>query len=256
MKQYLLKLFFSCLLRRKLFVFNILILFLLPSCMFTGKWKQKLYLQSHDYKEFILHTLPQNYKIICGVQNVITKNNKLYIQLQFDSLLIGKNRFLNIEIPSDNKEKEFPLIYEANKKKDNGTLCYLYLISDASFYNNKEDEISKLFDYSDSTTTDFDSIKEFLPISDHQKTGDIVTMAYLNFSYSSASQFFITWQKDTNDNWLAKKEIYLTQAKRFIKWEKRKKVWYYAKHSFYVITFCTDIVTFPYQVIQLIKHAK
>lgn len=240
----------------KLVIFIILIIFLLPSCMVTGKWKEKLYIQSHDSKEFILPTLPQNYKLICGVQNFITNNNKLYIQLQFDSLLIGENRFLNIELLSDNKEKEIPLIYETIKKEENGTLCYLYLISDESFYKNKEDEISKLFDYYDSTTCNFDSIKEYLPISVHQKVGDTVVIANLNFSYSSASQFFITWQKDTLDNWQPKKEIYLTQAKRFIKWEKRKKVWYYAKHSFYVITFCTDIVTFPYQVIRLIKHAK
>ncbi len=249
--------------KRKFDFLKILFLFLLPSCMFTNALKQKLYIQKHDSKEYNLPIYPQNYKIICGMQNRITHNNKVCYQLQFDSLLKGKNRFLNIEFPIDNKENEFPFIYESRKKVEKGTLCYVYLIGNASFYSNEKSEISKLFDYSYRTPSNFDSIKVLLPTSQHVKTGDTVIMANLNFSnyYNSNDIAFIIWQKDTTNNWQAKNELYFpvvskTYTKPIIKWKKRNRIGYYAKHSFYIVTFCADIVTFPFQILVLKGQAK
>lgn len=241
----------------------LLLMFFLPACMFTNSLQKKLYVQSHVSKEYNLPEYPQKYKILCGKQNLITKSDKKHYQLQFDSVLKGKNRFLNIEFLLDNKDNIFPEVYETSEKITNGSLCYLYLISSASFYGEEKDIVSKLFDYSYKLPSDFDTIKGYLPKSTIANTEDTVIMANLNFSnYFNANNIaFILWQKDTANNWQVSNELYFPEIsknhiKSKIKWKSRKRIWYYAKHSFYIVTFCVDVITFPFQLLLLKEQVK
>lgn len=236
----------------------LLLMFLLPACMFTNSLQKKLYVQSHVSKEYNLPEYPKKYKIICGKQSIITNNNEKYYQLQFDSVLKGKNRFLNIEFLMNNKDNIFPAVYETSEKIANGSLCYLYLISSASFYSEEKDMVSKMFDYSYKLPSDFDTIKEYLPKSTIANTGDTVIIANLNFSnYFNANNIaFILWQKDTTNTWQVSYELFFPETsknliKSKIKWKGRKRALYYAKHSFYILTFCVDVITFPFQLLLL-----
>lgn len=241
----------------------LLMMFLLSACMFTQGLKHKLYMQSHVSKEYNLHEYPLKYKIICGTQNIITNNDKKYYQLQFDSVLKGKNRFLNIEFLLNNKDNIFPEVYETSEKITNGSLCYLYLISSVSFYGEEKDMVSKLFDYSYKLPSDFDSIEEYMPRSVNAKIADTVIMANLNFSnyFNSNSVAFILWLKDSTEKWQARNELYFPEisenySKSKIKWKSRKRIWYFAKHSFYIVTFCVDVITFPFQILLLKGQVK
>ena len=182
------------------------------------------------------------------------KDNKKYYELQFQGVLGGEGRFLNILLPYDNTGK--PLIFESAAEITNGKPAYLFLVRSCC-----TDEYREIFDPVTSREIEKDAarMKKYLSEKFPGSAGrDMSPVIFCELSFTNVKYFSLVYKiwKPYGGEPFSEPGFLLEEPYSSIKvnWEQRSRIKYCLVKAGYILPVLADIATSPIQLVGVIIY--
>ncbi len=233
-------------------LFSCLMISILPGCMATRELAKHNYFYKDFKKEFDnfsgVSKMYQGYFI--DSKNINGKQYKTYC---FNTVLDGKGRSLQMDVPMD--FSYYPLITEKQENKTTENIAFLLV--KAHMDMECLDITEKLFFPTNPVPQSPDIVLDSIPEKEKIRTQDSITVLMIDFGnvyHRTISE--ICWKKQQNGSFLAERRTFFEETsteyqKPKLKWKIRSRVIYALRHLGYILTVSIDIVTFPIQLIIL-----
>ncbi len=185
-----------------------------------------------------------NYRILPGILWL----RDGVVEMQFDSLLIGKGRYLNIV--STSTETHFS---ESEQKLENGQK--IYLIQQSTCCVNDE-VYNKVFLLKPGEKMSPNKILKTYYAFDAGALTIPTALVFLDFSNANAfSAMYSLWQKYLTESYTF--ELRSADYKKVfesIEWRERSRLKLIAMYAWYAVTVPVDLVTFPFQALAALPY--
>jgi hypothetical protein len=242
--------------RRIKFIYIIYFMMLnfLTSCLATSSLKKADHRISHYNREFRVED--KNDSLVKGTCSGIEKiAGHDYYHLQFDSLLIGHKRLLDIYLPVEAYQYD-PIIKESKTKIEKGQ----DVLACVSHYFSMDEQSFKYKLFYPTQEVANEPEKKLLQMlkKENQKDAPDPFIA-LELDLTNVFESKINaniWKKDTLGNWNGGRYYYYPRRPDHwfepqVKWKKRSRIGSILIKPLYLVTVAIDIVSCPFQLLLL-----